>query len=462
MKKSTILSILIFFFIFIVIPFIILDVQANKKGLTIGEFINQMISRAKHGEEESREEFTTEKKGGEFTGKSSIKFNKRAIGDPIKDKPWITHLCIDDLNRDGLKDVILCDAKLNEIHWLKQNTDFQYEELVLGGKIIGPAQVAPCDIDKDGDTDLLIASMGMIFPNNDKIGAVVVLENDGKENFRNRVLVKNIARVTDVRPGDFDNDGDIDLVIGQFGYDDGEIRWMENLGNWNFKSRVLQSLSGTINTLVKDIDSDGDLDIIALVSQEWEEIYIFKNDGKANFKLELIYGSTNEDFGSSGIILSDMDKDGDTDILFTNGDAFDYIPPSPRPWHGVQWLENLGNFKFKYNLIGKFNGAFSGRAVDIDNDGDLDVFAVSTFNKWDDKDSQSFIWYENDGKMNFYRHNISSDPTHLLIVELADMNGDGLIDAVTGGMHAYPPYDRMSRVLLWENISFKKQVPDEK
>ncbi|MEN8152594.1 MAG: VCBS repeat-containing protein [Acidobacteriota bacterium] len=461
MKRSTIISILTFIFIFIIIPLIIINVQAKKKGLSMGEFINQLISRAKHGEAGVVDEVNSKKKEGIFKGKNNIEFQKKPIGNPIKDKPWITHLCINDLNMDGLKDVIICDAKLNEIRWLKQNKDNNYQELVLGNKIMGPAQVAVCDIDKDGDNDLLIAGMGMIFPNNDKIGAVVVLENDGKQNFRNRTLVKNIARVTDVRPGDFDNDGDIDLAVGQFGYDDGEIRWLENLGNWNFKSHIILNLSGTINTLVDDIDKDGDPDIIALVSQEWEEIYIFENDGKANFRSKLIYGSTNEDFGSSGISLSDMDKDGDTDILFTNGDAFDYIPPAPRPWHGVQWLENRGNFDFKYNLIGKFNGAFSGRTADIDNDGDLDVFAVSTFNKWDDKESSSFIWYENDGKMNFFRHNITSDPTHLLIVELADMNGDGLVDAVTGGMHAYPPYDRMSRVLLWENIK-KITVMNEK
>ena len=46
---------------------------------------------------------------------------------------------------------------------------------------------------------------------------------------------------------------------------------MENKGNWQFESHILQSLSGPIHTLVADIDQDGDLDITALVTQEWEE-----------------------------------------------------------------------------------------------------------------------------------------------------------------------------------------------
>jgi hypothetical protein len=51
-----------------------------------------------------------------------------------------------------------------------------------------------------------------------------------------------------------------------------------------------------------------------------------------------------------------MNHDGLMDILFTNGDAFDYLPPRPRPWHSVQWLENKGNHTFEHHPIGKFEG----------------------------------------------------------------------------------------------------------
>jgi len=61
------------------------------------------------------------------------------------------------------------------------------------------------------------------------------------------------------------------------------------------------------------------------------------------------------------------------------------------------------------------------------------------------------IWLENTGNMQFTKHEISKNPTHLLCCEPGDFNNDGQIDLVTGGMHTYPPFDRMDRVTLWTN-----------
>ncbi|HIA49286.1 MAG TPA: VCBS repeat-containing protein [Acidobacteria bacterium] len=356
-----------------------------------------------------------------------------------------------DLDQDGFADVVLCDATMNQVSWIRQEADGSFTEKFLGDTILAPAHVTPSDIDLDGDIDLLVAKMGAILPNNDKIGSVIVLENDGQQEFTTRILLDGIARVTDIEPGDFDGDGDIDLVVGQFGYDDGKIRWMENLGGWNFESHDLLELSGTIHTPVGDLDGDGDLDIAAVVSQEWEEIYVFENDGKGMFDRHLVYGATNDDFGSSGISLADLDLDGDLDVLYSNGDAFDYIPPGPRPWHGVQWLENDGDLGFTYHRIGDFPGAYFANAVDGDLDGDVDVFVVSAFNDWDSPEAASLAWFENDGAMGFTRRILATEPTHLLALASADMDGDGLVDLVTGAMHVSPPYDRMSRVTLWRN-----------
>jgi len=377
---------------------------------------------------------------------------RQPIGDPIGEQPpWITHLAVVDLDGNGTLDVVFSDAREDVVRWIAQNEDGAYSEKIIGDPIKGPTHLTANDIDQDGDLDVLVASMGNIFPTNDEIGAVVVLENDGEQNFINRYLAEGVARVTDLEAADFDGDGDTDLVAGQFGYDTGEIRWMENLGDWLFRSHRLLDLAGTIHTPIADMDGDGDLDVVALVSQEWEEIHVFANDGKGAFTNAMVYGSTNEDFGSSGISLADLDGDGDMDILYTNGDSFDYLPPGPRPWHGLQWLENKGGLRFTFHRIDDFSGAASAAAADIDGDSDLDIIAVSSLGQDENARDSVMIWFENDGKMQYTRRDISDNPSHLIVIAPADMDGDGRMDFVTGGFHTAPPHDRLSRITVWQN-----------
>ncbi len=442
-RFKSILVILILVIAIVVIPLLLLNYQANRMGLSMGEVISRIASKS--------EKDTTNESDSALTGERIDFLTPMHIGFEFGESPLISHIQPADLDGDGLLDVIVADARNNFISWIRQHPEGVYTEEILAGELVAPAHVQIFDFDLDGDPDIMVAVLGQLFPNNDKIGSVVILENDGSMNFSKHVVAEKIARVSDVRAGDLDNDGDMDLAVAQFGYDDGETRWLENLGDWNFRSHILQYLSGPINVELTDIDADGDLDIISLVSQEWEEIYCFINDGKGQFTPNLLFGSSNEDYGSSGIALSDLDKDGDADILYTNGDAFDYIPPQGRPWHGVQWLENKGELEFEFHRICSFTGATNVRAADFDNDGDLDLVAVSAFNIWSDPASFSFIWLENDGSMNFTRREIVRKPTHLLTCEPGDFNNDGLMDVVTGGMHTYPPYDHMSRITLWIN-----------
>jgi hypothetical protein len=428
------------------VPYAILHYQASKSSMTIGEVIQRKMVKSEGSESGSEGSSSTISEG------EKIDFlTRRHIGNEYSEKPMISHVVVEDLDEDGLLDVLVCDALDNFVSWIRQYPENVYSEIILATDLIAPAHLQVKDFDGDGDKDLLVAVLGLLYPSNDKIGSIVLLENDGNFNYTQTVIVDRIARVSDVRAGDLDGDGDMDLAAAQFGYDDGETRWMENLGNGEFKTHMLQNLSGPINVEIVDIDEDGDLDIISLVSQEWEEIYAYINDGTGSFQMKLLWGSDNEDFGSSGIFLYDLNLDGKLDILYANGDAFDYIPPQGKPWHGLQWFENKGNLDFEYHRICDLVGAYGLRPADVDQDGDLDLFAVSAFNLWEDLEAQSFIWLENQGNMEYIKRNITNDPTHLIVLEPGDFNKDGLMDFVTGGMYPYPPFDRMSRISLWIN-----------
>ena len=367
-----------------------------------------------------------------------------------RDRPQIAHVKPVDLDQDGLMDVLACDLVQHRVVWIRQSPRAVFSETALGDTVLAPAHAEGVDIDRDGDLDVLVASLGVLFPNNAKIGSVVVLENQGKGRFVNRVLVDQIARVSDVRAGDLDGDGDLDLAVAEFGYNEGETRWMKNDGGWRFVSTVLQRLSGPINVEIVDLDRDGDLDIASLVSQEWEEVYAYINDGKGRFTSKLIWGSTNDDFGSSWLTATDLDRDGDVDFLYSNGDGFDYATGGGRPWHGVQWIENNGGLVFTVRRIAEFSGASSPQPVDLDGDGDLDVAVVSAYNDWDNPSAASLVWLEN-SNMSFTLRPIATSPTHLISVGAADFSGEGRLELVTGGLHMNRPFDRLSRVTLWKH-----------
>lgn len=380
------------------------------------------------------------------------RFTGEEIGEPIGDRrPWVAHVVVADLDQDGHLDVIGCEAKDSEVLWLRKSEDGNFEEIVIASDAQAPVHAEVYDLDADGDLDVLVSCMSIVFPNNDKIGTLMVLENDGSQNFTQRILLENVERVTDARAADFDRDGDLDIAVGQFGYDQGEVRWMRNLGNWEFESEIVLQLSGTINVTVDDYNGDGWLDFAALVSQQWEEIHLFENDANGSFKKSrVIWGSTNDDYAISGMSSADVNRDGKPDLIFTNGDGFGPNPvPGPRPWHGVQWLENKGNGFFKYHRIGDLGGAYSPLAVDIDKDGDTDVLALSSFNDWSNPKANSLMLYENDGRHNFTPVVLAHDPIQLLTIAAGDFDNSGDYSLVTGGMHAYQPYERMSRFMIW-------------
>jgi len=48
------------------------------------------------------------------------RFTPEEVGDHYDINPWISHVCIVDLDQDGLPDILACDDHLNAIVWLRQ------------------------------------------------------------------------------------------------------------------------------------------------------------------------------------------------------------------------------------------------------------------------------------------------------------------------------------------------------
>ena len=307
--------------------------------------------------------------------------------------------------------------------------------------LLQPVHTEPCDLDADGLTDLVVGDIGEFNANDTDLGRVVWLRRKSdSEKFQRIVLLDEISRVADVQPGDFDKDGDQDVLVGIFGWrQTGQIVLLENQGVTegelpSFKPREIDPRHGAINVTPIDLNADGHLDFVALMSQGYESVEAFINDGGANFSIEIIHQAADPAYGSSGIELVDMDGDGDQDVLYTNGDSFDR---GAKPYHSVQWLENQGSYPYQHHHLCEMPGVLDASAKDYDGDGDVDVVAVALLASKSKGSiahmkTSSAVFLEQTEKGVFKRNQIVDAQYDFPSMESGDFNGDGKIDFAIG------------------------------
>lgn len=347
----------------------------------------------------------------------------------------------------------LCDMRSGTVDWL---TIADKEiRLTHREQLKNPCHLFPTDLDGDGETDYLVADLGSFLPEDHTRGRLVWLAPRAEGGFKQHVLLDGVGRVADATAADFDGDGDLDIVVGVFGWNaSGNVLLLRQTGQSNgipqFETEVLDSRHGAIHTCVTDLNADGRLDIVALISQEHEVVECFLNQPNGTFQKQTAYQAPDPSYGSSGIQLVDFDGDGDQDVLYTNGDTFDsyYV----KPYHSIRWIENLGDGRWKDHLLLNLPGVHRALAADLDGDGDLDI-AASCFIPTSAREKQpdvasfaSLVWIERRGT-EFIPHTIEREHCVHAAMELADVNGDGALDIIagsfdsTGGSQALRPFD---------------------
>lgn len=344
--------------------------------------------------------------------------------------PLVININAVELDPSHTAQFLVSDGGRNEVSLLTKAGD-SWQETVLA-QVQVPSRTEVVDYDLDGDKDIIVAALGHFPPSDRLSGKVILLRNSGSGAFEKEVLLEGVGRITDARTADIDNDGDLDLAVAIFGGGQvGELTWLENKGRGLHTRHPLLKGSGALNLSPVDLNADGRIDFVSLISQEHEMVVALINKEGGGFDHVSLARAPHPMFGFTGMSLVDLDSDGDVDILLTNGDAHD-LQKDPKPYHGVQWLENTGNLKFTFHDVGRFYGAATAVAGDVDSDGDLDIVASSWNNYWEDTRRQSLIWFENDGKQNFNRHNIINNPPGIVSLELGDIDEDGKLDIIAG------------------------------
>jgi hypothetical protein len=354
--------------------------------------------------------------------------------------PAVAHVQFVHLSDRRKLDVLVSDMANGKVYLLKPYQPAA-ELHVATDAVRYPAHAEVADMDRDGIADLVIADLGSETSTDDRLGGVFWLRGNPDGSFKPHILANRLGRVADVQAADFDGDGDLDLIVADFGFlATGGILMLENRTTDPDRPVYVPSAvdlrHGAIHVPVADLNGDGRPDFVALISQEHETVVAFLNAGERRFTPEVIYAAPHPAFGSSGIQLVDLDGDGDLDVLLTNGDSMD--SQMLRPYHGVQWLENQGSYPFRYHHLAAIYGAQRGLAADLDGDGDRDIVVACFLPESEYQDRRSkmnldaLIVLEQVAPGRFIRKSLETVTCDHVACDLGDFDGDGKVDLVTG------------------------------
>lgn len=328
--------------------------------------------------------------------------------------------------------VVFADSKrnINSLTFLTPNLE---KDFVLGVK------TAPIHYYEKLDTIYLTTAGKNIFPNDVSDGSLQKLFTKGSEkSYTSKEVIPNLQRPVNMAYGDLNNDGREDIVACEYGNETGKLVWFENTGGDNYKLWPLDSRSGAIKAVIKDVNGDGLSDIFVLMAQGDEGIFYYQNQGDGTFSTKRLLSFLPLN-GSQNMELVDFNNDGFDDILYVCGDNADKTPML-KDYHGVYIFLNDGDLNFKQSYFYQLNGAYKAMPADYDLDGDLDIAAISFFPDYASYPEESFVYLENKGNLQFEDYSFP-ESTHgrWIVMDAADMDADGDIDLALGSFVYFLP-----------------------
>jgi VCBS repeat protein len=277
-----------------------------------------------------------------------------------------------DYNNDGIEDLFLIGETANGklvAKLYKNNRTSNFINIPVNIQGYRDGSVEWGDYDRDGDMDLLITGFTRNGPNSS------IYRNDRNNKFTNIGAALSGVDYGTGRWNDYDNDGDLDVIISG------------NESSGRVVTRLFRNDNGVFNlidigfTNLKlsdiawgDYDNDGDLDFAIAGENQYGkfESKLYNNEGNG------LFSQAFPNFipvRSGSVDWGDMDHDGDIDMLITGESA---VGPVSKVYRNDR---NEIFTDIQAEIIGLYMS--DGHWGDYDNDGDLDIIISGMSNNYE-------------------------------------------------------------------------------